>query len=666
MLSLPLAFIACDSNEYEIPSEEISDLYILTSAGVATTEMRAEVNKFFSLSDLSQGTLERQWTIPNDAFFLKGPLENNLNNYDEYIINPGETTSSEQTIHTTFKKGDSLTEMKYYGVFKDSTEFEFDLYYDRDLQAFVPDTIRTVKIDNKWVAEYTFLIDVYDTVVATPELRNLDGNTIDYLNTQSLTVQYGDQIIIEDISALLDDNNARPNETKWRMHTTELDAEEETSYSVSSFNREGDFSKRIIDTLTFTRLGEYQLELTSTRARDEDLGASSDTYDVPMIFNVVSLAEDLVIIDSEPVVETDDDRILIKISSPMEALTDSAVADFNVTVDGDVRSVSTVLLGQGKDANDQQIGIITLTLDAPLEPIDATKSVTVSYAGTSIMSKDERLLQQFSDVAIDVYVPVPVDQVGEITGSEEGKILVRFNQDLDPDSISNSTDPTAGFMVELNGNTATVSAVSLNADNAKILEIEIVEGLFSNDVISIGYTGPGDIKSIGEGAINDFEAKAVIPYENNFLGDLAGSFEDTLGDVWAPASNNSGTISYSTEQFVSGSSSVKLVTTGTDRARLESKVDFQLTNGSVYKISYKRYVTSGTAATGEKVFIQYPQKNISGGLGNYSTTRDVWETVEVIYTATEDATTQDFYIQLNPGDAVVYYDDFLITPYTER
>lgn len=594
VLTLLFFFIGCNSQDYESPGEEISDIYILTSAGQNTTQLRSEVNKYFSLLDISLGTLERKWTIPEGGYFLEGPIPNNLTNHDQYIINAGDTVSMDQTIHVMFKKGDSLTKIKYYGIFKDSTEFKFNVDYVDG--SFVQDTIKTENIDGKWVAQHTFILDVYDTVVAKPELRLLDGTILDHLNTATMTVEYGDKIILEDLSALSDDNNARPGNTKWRLHTIEDNIEDRTYSNTINFDRSGDFTQRVIDTLTFTKLGEYQLELQSSRTRDDDLGASSDTYDIPTIFTVVPLGEDLVLDTSiKAVEELDDDRITIPISSRLAPLDGSVNSDFTVKVDGTVITTKNVTIGTYNSGNG---GLLYLTLDTPLVPTDAAKVVTVSYTGNTIMSLDERILQPFTDEAIEVYVPTPMNQVGDVLESENDEILIRFSQNIDPSSISNSATPALGFDVILNGSPLAIESISVNADDTKMLKIVmsgIGSSLYQDDVITIAHTGPGVIRSVGGGAIADFTAVTLQPYFNNLLTD--GGFEGTFGDYWVEGASGAGaTVEFSSEFAFEGAQSAKLTAL---KPRLESGPTLNYEGGETYVVSYRRYILSSSVTLGD-------------------------------------------------------------------
>ena len=385
-------FVNCDGSEYETPPP-FTDLSITTTSG-AGADRESEVNRFFSFSDLSAGVLYREWRIPANTFFLQGPIPNNLDNHDAYIKEPIENVSGDKTVHVMFKKGDSDTRIGYYAEFEDSTSFIYNAYFDPVLGETVEDTIKTVFTNGKWIAEHYFSLDVYDTVVAKPEIRRLDGTVIDFLNTPSVTLTFGEKLIFEDLSNFVEENNARPEYTRWRLHTIEPNREDERNVVNRVIRREGDLERRIIDTITFLGVGEYRMELLARRERTENLRQSQDTIDIPTIFNVVSVDEDLVVDGNA--VEQDDDRIFIPTNFLLSALTSNPIDDFTFEVDGVIIPIESVSTESSR---------IVLTLDVPLEPTDSGKTVTVSYNGTSITSRDERQLQAFSNLPVEVYVP---------------------------------------------------------------------------------------------------------------------------------------------------------------------------------------------------------------------------------------------------------------------
>ncbi|KAA5824792.1 hypothetical protein FPF71_08915 [Algibacter amylolyticus] len=281
---LPIILItSCNEDDYETPPS-FTDLFITMSSGA--NEVRdSEVNQFFSFSDISAGALVTEWTIPDNSFFLEGPIPNNLPHHDSYIKEPVTNTSNEKTVSVLFKKGNSDTRIKYYGEFADSTSYRYNVF-DVETNTSIEDTIATVNIDGKWIAEHEFSIDVYDTVVAKPEIRYLNETIIDYENTSVVTLNVGDKLIIEDQSNFVENNNARPHFTTWKVLTNEENEEDRITIDSQSLDREGDFEKKVIDTITFNTIGDYKIELLSRRSRTETLNESSDTFIIPTTFNV--------------------------------------------------------------------------------------------------------------------------------------------------------------------------------------------------------------------------------------------------------------------------------------------------------------------------------------------------------------------------------------------
>ncbi|WP_282136794.1 hypothetical protein [Seonamhaeicola maritimus] len=629
LLLLLVVSIGCSKDEeYEAPGSFV-DLSITWTSGASATR-ESEVNRFFSFSDLSAGAEYQEWRIPDNAFFLEGPIPNNLDNHDAYIAEPSnEKISTEKTVHVLWKKGDSLTQVGYYGVFPDSTSFRFPAYWDSATASTIEDTIKTVKINNKWVAEYWFTIDVYDTVRATPQVRYLDETVLDHENTEAITVVFGDKMIFEDLSGLLADNNARPNTAVWRMHTLEEDEENQTNVQRRTHERVV-LDERVIDTITFNDLGEFRVELKATRDRTQTLRQSENSYDIPTIFNVVPLSVPLT--QTGTVVETDMDVVEVTLSHKIMPLEGAVVDNFIVEVDG----VEKVITSITRNANGNKL-LVDLT-DDPILPEDASKTVTISYDGASDLLKsfDLRPLEAFSDVDIDVYVPTPMIQMGSIVEIDGDIIQVGFDQEIDPASISGSADPAAGFIVMLNGGAATVNSVAVNGSDPMILDITIVEGAYQDDFITMAFTGPGDIRSIGGGAISDFTAVTIEPYIMNLYTD--GGLEGTLGDYWFEGASGAGaTVEFSTEQAYSGSQSLKMTN---DKPRLESGRDLNYEAGETYIISYMRYIPSSVdfdagfraADAGEKIWYDL-------GSGNRAVTprwfttgdpvKDTWELVEV-------------------------------------
>ncbi|SDX90379.1 repeat-containing protein [Lutibacter oricola] len=644
---LALIMVGCDDDDYDTPPS-FSDLSFTFTTG-ASTDKVSEVNRYYSFMDLSAGAQERYWTIPSEnAFFLEGPVPNNLDNHDEYIVNPGTYISTDQTIHVLWKKGDSLSKVKYYGTFLDSTSFIFpNDYVDGDT---VNDTIRTVKVGDKWVADYTFIIDVYDTVVAVPQVRYMDETILDHKNVDAVTLTFGDKLIFEDLSGLQPDNIGRPETTKWRVHTTEVDSTNQKNIYNKTLTRV-ELLDRVIDTITFDEIGDYQVELKATRERTERLKLSTDIYDIPTVFTVLPL--DVPLTQVGDIIESNADEIMVSLSHKIQTYTENVSGNFVVEIDGVASAIESV----NRNSNGTKL---IITLETPLVPADASKTITVSYDGTNaaLWSFDERLLEAFDNIPVEVYVPTPVEQQGDAIELEDQTIKIGFDTELDSNSF---TDPITGFEVLVNGTPFAVASVSLDATDPKMLNITMAEQIYRTDVITISNDGTGSIYGLGDGAITPYTNVPVTMFEGNMIVD--SSFEGTFGDVWVEGASGSGAVvEFSTEQAYDGSQSAKLEDS---KPRLEtSNGVLNYEAGVTYLITYRRYITSGSdisSTAADKIWYDL-SKSVAPKWGA-SPAVDTWELVKVEVTPTADSMGKNLRLQPIPTsgvDFVVYYDDFRI------
>lgn len=254
----------------------------------------------------------------------------------------------------------------------------------------------------------------------------------------------------------------------------------------------------------------------------------------------------------------------------------------------------------------------------------------------------------------------PYVQSGAIKSLSSSIIQIPMSTSIEP----GFADQKSFFTVKVNGIVFPVLAVSLDAVNESMLNINVGK-LYPADKVTISYAG-GTIKSTDNRDLQPFIDKVVVIYDPNFLGTEAGSFEDVFGATWIASNNNDATITYSTEQRVTGASSIKAVVVGSQRARFQSSGNgtskvFNLTAGTTYTIRYSRFVKSGGAITGDKMFLIYPQVQVNGASSSFNAAdTDQWKTYEFDYIPSSDASGQSFFVQLNPGAGTVYYDNFYI------
>lgn len=664
VLAILLLVISCDANEYDTPPS-FTDLAFTTTFGSSTLR-EGEVNRYISFMDMSAGATYHEWRIPKTAFFLKGPIPNNLDNHDAFIINPGDTVSTDKTVHVLFKKGDSNTVIELYNEFADSTWFVIPSYWDVDLKEIINDTIRTENIDGKWVASYPVVLDVYDTLAPDLQLIDMAENVLTPAN-DTLVVKFEDELIIKDLTGIIPDNNARPTSTTFRVKTIEENEED----VVNAFNSKKtylpeDFEANNTDTVTFNKsIGFFNVEIVSQRERTETLRGQTATYVSPIVIKVEPLEEELSLKNQAK--ETATDEIQFSVTSKLQTVENIPATSFDVKVDGVSQTISRVELAANQT-------LLTVVLDTPLEPADAAKTVTLSYDGTGgLISLDERMLQAFTDEPIEVYVPTPINQVGEITESSDDFILIEFDEGIDAATVTSASNAADGFSVTLNGNSFAIQNVSVDVANPKILKLEMVDKLYQDDVITVAYTHTaGEIKSLGGGSLSDFAATTIQPYFEYVLND---SFEGALGTYWVEGASGTGaTVAFSTEQAATGSQSVKMTN---DKPRLESGANLTYDNGATYVFTYKRYIVGSSVTLDANTEAKQPGDKFwfDSSSGATAVTPRWYETpgvapvvdtwVEVMSEFTPDTDLFNKKVRMQPVptsdfDFTVYYDDFKI------
>ena len=660
---LTLLFIGCEDDEYVAPGD-FSDLSITWTTG-ASTDRVSEVNKFYSLMDLSAGAMSQTWTIPSNAFFLEGPIPNNLENHDAYINHALDSVSTDKTVHVLWKKGDSLTKVKYYAIFKDSTSFRFFKYWDTATNQAVEDTIKTVNINGKWVVDYTFMIDVYDTVVAVPEIRYPDGTVLDHKTTNEITVEYGNKLTFEDLSGLLPDNIGRPNTTRWRLHTIEDDVADQKTILNKTTTRVN-LKDKVIEEVTFNKIGEYRMELKVTRERTERLKVNEETYDIPTIIKVVPLNEPFKATGTAT--ELGDDTIEIPVSSKFGTISGPIdINNFSVKVDNVASSIKSISLAS--------TGLkLIVTLNTPLEPEDNGKTVTVSYDGgaTNLLSVDERVFEAFSNIAVTVYVPSPITRTGTITKTyADDQLILAFNQTIDVSTVLTSLTPTKGFEVKVNGVVFPMQSVTVDPVDGKLLRLKVVGELYRNDVITVSFTGPSDIRSVGDGRLADFTAAAVITSDDNILGTV-GQFENAIGTDWLHTAFTGDGNSYTTtpptpvtvSSVVPSGNVMRMTGSDGSKPNTITVATFPFEAGVKYRAKFKRYLGTTTTTLFAKHY--FGNQSINDNWDKVTDKKGEWQLIEFDFVAT--ATTNGT-VRIQPvplGISDVYYDDFIIQIVDDR
>ncbi|WP_276166165.1 SwmB domain-containing protein [Zobellia alginiliquefaciens] len=650
-LFLLLIVVGCEDDDEYIAPNTFVDAAFTTTWGTATVR-DIDINNYGSFMDLSNGTTKHEWTIPEGTFFLEGPLPTRADSFESNIIEGTGKVSDERTVHVLFTKGDSLTPIKLHNEYEEYTEFALPTGWDAETNSVIIDTLKTVQKGSAWVLDYTIFIDVYDTIVADMEIRDLEGNTIDFKNQAEIDIKFGEQLIFEDLSR--QNNTSRPTSTIWTIHT--IEENEEDKVNIINVNEE-----KTIDTLTFNkRIGKFKGRLVSRRDRTETVQADDETYEIPVVFNVTALDEALE--QSGDVIELADNTIEVPLSSKLVPLTEDVSTNFVVEVNGTARSVTSVV------QSPEDASVLVLSLDTQLEGTDAANTVTVSYDGGSatLQSVDERVLEAFSSAPVEVYVPVPVNRVGMIQKTtEDDVILVAFDQPLDPTSVTASADAAMGFSVMVNGVPLTVASVEVDPADSTRLRMILNEELYRDDEITVSYAGPGDIRSIGAGELVDFGPDMVMANEDNILGDV-GNYENPIDTDWLnTGSNGAGAadiIVAPTPDVISmvepTGNVMHLSAPDGNKPNTVTSATFPFEAGVAYRVKFKRYLGSTTTTTFAKHY--FGNQQIDDSWNGAEDVLGTWQLVEFTFTA--DATSNGT-VRIQPvpaGISDVYYDDYII------
>lgn len=271
-------------------------------------------------------------------------------------------------------------------------------------------------------------------------------------------------------------------------------------------------------------------------------------------------------------------------------------------------------------------------------------------------------------------IPVPIRVIpssqpfqlfGSIVELENQLIQIPFNGEFAP-----FIDQEQYFTVMLNGVQNTNFNLSINPDDATILDLMFNEPIYKSDVITIEYAGNGTLESTDTRSpepfmetVNMFQHEAVV-YD----------FEDVENHPnWLPRGDNlpTTTISISDEVADTGTYSLKV-----DAAAAGNWSSFQnlvnqysLKGGVTYQMEYRIYKVAGAAINmngpwinqAGEVRTQFWNNTVAGAPA------ETWVTVNPggRYTPPADGSDFEVYIRHN-GMGVLYFDNIRIMEVDER
>ncbi|WP_243739314.1 hypothetical protein [Flavicella sediminum] len=349
-------FVACQDEDYDEPNS-FSDVGWYTSQ-LRQAEYNVGVGKYISFTDLSMGEIEHTWTIGEGNFFLKGPIQRLDSVFDKFIINAGDTVSTDPTIHVLFQKG-GMQNVRLFNTFEDSVAF-------RGPAGLI---IPSVKVGDRWVMDQTFTVDVYDTIVPIIELSK-GGAVIAHSNPlDTIKVEAGESLDITDLTVI-----GRPTTIAFNVG----DAWASTQPGGTA-------------TVVLKKLGLFEGAVNVSRS-GQNIPGDWETYKIGSPIKVIPSSQPFVVTGT--IAELEDQTIQIPFNGEFAPFA-AKESFFEVKVNDVPASIKSLTI----NSSDETILDIELN-----DPIYKTDMVTVSLMdGSGIESTDTRTPVAFTDQPVKMY-----------------------------------------------------------------------------------------------------------------------------------------------------------------------------------------------------------------------------------------------------------------------
>ncbi|WP_068471743.1 carbohydrate binding domain-containing protein [Saccharicrinis aurantiacus] len=360
--------------EYE-PLMKYSDVQWMSSR-FRSENNALGLNNYESFSDLSQGALTHQWSISDTSGikWLNGNIIREDKDYTKFIREDQSLETTDLTVHALFTKPGVQT-VRLYNTYSEFVEFKGR------------DTIPAIKKGDVWVIDTSFVVDVYDTL--QPALKVYDQNDqllldlthdtnvdlSDSLNWQAVELQAGEFLTFVDETVI-----DRPTGRNWSFDGGSPATSLEKSQKVS-----------------FYRLGEfYASSITSTRD-GEQIPYGNQKKNIPLKIKVVKSELPFKIVEAN---ELPNGIIELTLNGEIEAF-ENEESNFTVSYVNQVSGVSGTVGVSSATINAASGNVINLELSEPLYNSD---DVTISWSGGSIMSLDQRELDDLSNLPTVMYI----------------------------------------------------------------------------------------------------------------------------------------------------------------------------------------------------------------------------------------------------------------------
>lgn len=380
-----LFWVSCEKDEYVAP-ESFSDVTWYTSIRPGTP-YQVTAGNFISFRNPSPGKLTNQWEIEEGNFFLNKGFTKKDTVLISFIDNDAGLISEETTVHVLFTNP-GINKVRLYTTFEDSVSFTG------------VDTLSAEKVDNVWVIDKTFEIDVFESINPAfkvlngeEEIINITGEDIvllkDSASWPKITIEAGETLTYVDMTT-----KGRPNARTWNL--------------MGGKPSSGGDS---IVTASYYKMGSFYGSISSRREGNM-LPPGSTFKNIPLKINVVKSSQPFVFDGN--LMEHESEKISFNVTGETAPFFNEE-GNFTVNVSNDMAGFEGTIEVESVEVNSTDATIIEITL---AQPIYNTDVVTVSYSGGSIMSLDERPLEGFGPQTVEMHYGESILKNKDVFGFE--------------------------------------------------------------------------------------------------------------------------------------------------------------------------------------------------------------------------------------------------------
>ncbi|NIJ44272.1 putative RNA-binding protein with TRAM domain [Wenyingzhuangia heitensis] len=361
-------FISC-THDPDLSTDHSSFLWY-TSSGFEEADYTLGIEDYITLLDLSKNPSTNLFTIPETAKFIKGDLNRAIEDFTPYIIPNTGNTISDTKVNVIFSQAGLQT------IILKNT-------YEEELEG-------TTLIEDQWVAEQTFTIDVFDRIKPALKLSTYD-------------VTDPENPVLEDVFSLNEDEEPTiESKADWQVITIEA-GEEVVFTDITTTGRstartwytdggKPEESTKEIANIRYNKPGEYTAYMESKRS-----GSDVPTYTaeklIPVLIKVIPSSKPFVIDGN---VTLNNGIISFSVTGEIESVIAQA-SKFTVHVTNTAASFDVNIPVSSVSINSDDSSVVDLEL---AETIYNTDTIEISFTDGNVTSVDGRVLENFGPLEV--------------------------------------------------------------------------------------------------------------------------------------------------------------------------------------------------------------------------------------------------------------------------